>query len=218
MAKHYRDYILKDGKFIGDFETMYRECEDPWKQSSGRDYRSEIAVTLNLLKKHGCRAVVELGCGKGIFTQKIHAAGIPVTGVDIAPTAIRMARSLSPQIPFEVADILDFDLLKRLSPDCILMADVTWYVLDKLDAFLDFYRSLENVRLLHILVTYPPGVQKYGTDKFTTLDEILRYFNLNYEEFGSVSYAENRGHFHTWFMALGPRRETGDTPGLFHDP
>ena len=29
----YQDYVIKDGKFIGDFEGMYRNFDDPWHQS-----------------------------------------------------------------------------------------------------------------------------------------------------------------------------------------
>jgi hypothetical protein len=42
------------------------------------------------------------------------------------------------------------------------------------------------VFLIHLLATYEPGVQKYGADKFTNLDEIIKYFNLEYLEYGFV--------------------------------
>jgi hypothetical protein len=32
--KSYHDYIIKDGQFIGEFEKMYKHCEDPWMQSN----------------------------------------------------------------------------------------------------------------------------------------------------------------------------------------
>ena len=28
----YHDYVIKDGRFIGAFEEMYRNCPDPWHQ------------------------------------------------------------------------------------------------------------------------------------------------------------------------------------------
>lgn len=29
-SKDYHDYVFKDGKFIGAFEEMYQNVEDPW--------------------------------------------------------------------------------------------------------------------------------------------------------------------------------------------
>lgn len=31
--KGYQDYVIKGGKFVGDFEGMYKDCENPWLQS-----------------------------------------------------------------------------------------------------------------------------------------------------------------------------------------
>lgn len=41
----YHQYWIKDGRFIGDFETMYANCEMPWhqdEQSSWIDVRFGI--------------------------------------------------------------------------------------------------------------------------------------------------------------------------------
>ena len=29
MKKNYQDYVIKDGKFIGDFEKCYQDFKDP---------------------------------------------------------------------------------------------------------------------------------------------------------------------------------------------
>lgn len=31
--KDYHDYVIKDGKLIGEFDKMYADCDDPWHQS-----------------------------------------------------------------------------------------------------------------------------------------------------------------------------------------
>ena len=33
MTKKYQDYVIKDGNFVGDFEGLYKDFEDPWYQS-----------------------------------------------------------------------------------------------------------------------------------------------------------------------------------------
>ena len=79
------------------------------------------------------------------------------------------------------------------------MTEITWYVLDRLPGFVDFLRrELPDAFLLHMLVTYPPGVQKYGADAFTDLDGILDYFAMTILESGEVRLAND--HRRTWFL------------------
>ena len=33
VKKRYQDYVIKDGKFVGDFEGLYQNTDDPWLQS-----------------------------------------------------------------------------------------------------------------------------------------------------------------------------------------
>lgn len=68
-----------------------------------------------------------------------------------------------PPCSFHDGDILDFQIYESIGQDAIVMPEITWYILAKLDAYLDFLRSkMLEVYLLHLLTVYPPGVQKYG--------------------------------------------------------
>ena len=29
----YQDFVIKDGEFVGEFEEMYQQVEDPWNQT-----------------------------------------------------------------------------------------------------------------------------------------------------------------------------------------
>jgi hypothetical protein len=112
--------------------------------------------------------------------------------VDISPRAIDKAQAKYPACKFRVGDILDYDIYREFRPDLIVMAEITWYVLDKLDPFLDFLKAeLHDVYLIHLLVTYPAGVQKYGKDKFTTHPEIMSYFGMDYLEWGEIHQADS---------------------------
>ncbi|MES2910643.1 MAG: class I SAM-dependent methyltransferase [Pseudomonadota bacterium] len=203
MPKHerYQDYVIKDGALVGDFEQMYVDHADPWEQTTREEFASEKAVALNLIRKVGAKRVLELGCGFGHYTAKIEALGVQVLGVDISPTAVAKAESLHPACSFQTGDILDFDIYRQFKPDLIVMAEITWYVLDKLDAFLEFLRAeMPDVHLIHLLNTYPPGVQQYGKDKFTNLPEIMAYFGLEYSEWGEITYPEHDGCKRTYFI------------------
>lgn len=204
MPKHprYQDYVIADGKLVGDFEAMYQDFDDPWEQTSREQFASEKAVALNLLTRlkarEGCRRVLELGCGFGDFTARASALGMDAVGMDISETAVSKARQRHPGDEFLSGALRDHDLIKRLAPDVIVMAEITWYVLEDLPAFLTFIRrELPHVYLIHLLMTYAPGVQKYGKEYFTSLDEIKTYFDFDYLESGLVYYG---GGARTWFL------------------
>jgi SAM-dependent methyltransferase len=197
----YQDYVIKDGKLVGEFEQMYQDYEDPWEQTTREAWASEKMVALNFIQKTGARKVVELGCGLGHYTKKINDLGCETLGVDISGTAIEKARAAYPQSQFAVGDILDFSIYRDFQPDVIIMAEITWYVLDKLDEFIVFVsKELPQTKLIHLLTVYPLGVQQYGKDKFTNLDEIKAYFNADYLEWGEICYPEMEGCKRTYFI------------------
>jgi SAM-dependent methyltransferase len=196
----YQDYVIKDGQLVGEFEQMYQDFDDPWEQSTREEWASEKAVALHLIKKLRAQKVIELGCGLGRFTKKIADLGVEVIGVDVSETAIIKAKANYPNCNFIVGDILEFDIYRRYRPDIIVMAEITWYVLDQLDEFIQFMRSeFPDAYLIHLLTTYPEGVQKYGREKFTDLKGIMSYFKAHYAEWGEISYPEMDGCRRTYF-------------------
>lgn len=204
----YQDYVIRSGKLIGEFDQMYQDHDDPWEQTTRETHASEKAVALNMLarlKADGRNLrVLEMGCGLGDFTARIGATGVKAVGMDISPTAIGKARDRHPSIEFVTGSIADHDLIERLAPDVIVMAEITWYVLEQLPAFLKFYKDrLPDAYLIHLLMTYAPGVQQYGKEWFTNLDEIKTYFGLDYLETGLVHYD---GGARTWFLGRPVRR------------
>lgn len=196
MSKRYQDYVIADGKLVGDFENLYKNIDDPWHQSEidhKFDSRRQLAInyTLRLNKEFGIKKVVELGCGFGFMTESLRKLGLNSIGTDISETAIKKARELHPESKFQVLKFNDFQSLFELEPEVIIMAEITWYVLDDLSDFIKNLKEYANklnkpVYLIHLLATYAPGVQKYGKDKFTNLDEILKFFDLNYLEYGYI--------------------------------
>lgn len=192
----YQDYVIQGGRFIGDFEGMYKNFDDPWHQSRKDhifDSRRQLALLAcaRLKDQHNVTSVIELGCGFGFLTEKLRELGFKSIGTDISPTAIQKAQEKNPNSRFEVAEYDDVSILNSFNPDIILMAELTWYILDTLDEFLSGLRIYAQSRpkptfLIHLLTTYKSGTQKYGTDKFTNLEEILEYFNMQYLEYGFI--------------------------------
>jgi SAM-dependent methyltransferase len=206
--KRYQDYVIRDGRLIGEFDQMYRDFPDPWHESTSEEYASDKAAGLNLLARlkarHGIGRVVEIGCGFGHYSARIAALGLATVGLDISKTAIERARNLHPAIEFRVGTFDDYDGLRQQRPDVLVLAEVTWYVLDHLRTFLDFARrDLPDTYILHLLSTYPPGVQEYGTEFFTDLAGIKQFFGMEYLEAGEVKFED--GGARTWFLGTWSR-------------
>jgi SAM-dependent methyltransferase len=66
------------------------------------------AAELVLATVSGPGTVVDLGCGSGIFSQAMAAAGYAVVGVDLAPAMVELARAAVPDGRFMVGSVHDF--------------------------------------------------------------------------------------------------------------
>lgn len=74
----------------------------------------------------------------------------------------------------------EFDYIDNKKTDIIILADITWYILDDLDEFIiNLKNNFKGKYFIHILTTYPNQNQKYGINFFKTHDDIIKYFNMN---------------------------------------
>src|SRR5262249_12552455 len=159
----YQDYVIRDGALIGEFEELYQDFDNPWHQTERERDASEKFIAIRLLQNLGVQKVLELGSGLGQYAGALADAGFEVRGIEISPTAVEKARATYPNVDFQVGDVLDFAKYREFEPDAIVMAEITWLVLEQLDDLLAFLRHEYAGRVLvHLLHTYGPGVQQYG--------------------------------------------------------
>lgn len=105
----YHDYVIKDGKFIGNFEEMYKNCENPWKQKNILGSYSKLCSVTSLYRIQP-KKVLEVGCGLGFFANflKRMLPGTEIIGMDISQSAVDKARGQFPDMTFfqeEVSNI-----------------------------------------------------------------------------------------------------------------
>lgn len=123
----YQDFVIKDGKLVGDFEGLYKNFDDPWHQSRVdhmEDSRRQLAI-MWVRRLHGeyeATRAVELGCGLGHLTQSLQREGIATVGMDISQTAIERARIANPSGVFVQGAIKDFSTIEQFDPDIFIMA------------------------------------------------------------------------------------------------
>ncbi len=139
MKKHkytrYQDYVIQNGRLVGEFDKMYRDFDDPWEQTAHEHEALVKSIGIELLKKYGHKRPLEYGCGLGHYTACLQHEFGAAAGLDISETAIAKAKQRYPQPAFFVGDILNPVPLQTFKPDSLILAEITWYVLDSLSAF-----------------------------------------------------------------------------------
>lgn len=131
--------------------------------------RAMLDIFADLVGDSG--AVVDIGCGPGRITGYLHAAGLRVSGIDLSPEMIRLARRDLPQIGFEVGSMERLELA-----DASLAGIVAWYSIihtppERVPAvFAEFARVLRpggQLLLAFQSPTEPVSVQRFD-HKVTT--------------------------------------------------
>lgn len=92
-------------------------ADEPWD-------RAMLGVFAERVKADDIGPVVEVGCGPGRVAAHLHGLGVAVSGIDLSPGMVAVARRSYPHLTFEVGSILALDL-----PDGELGGVVAWYSL-----------------------------------------------------------------------------------------
>ncbi|TAE73234.1 MAG: class I SAM-dependent methyltransferase [Bacteroidetes bacterium] len=170
----YHDYVIKDGKFVGKFEEMYEKFEDPWTQSVQPNKYSRMAGIVHL-KNIQVKSILECGCGLGYYADWIYKeTNVVPKSVDISAIAIEKAKKIFPKLDFEVADIC-VDLEKYKEVDCIVFAEIIWYILPNLKDIFEVMKTHFKGKYLIVNQVFYKGSQKYGTEYFTNMQEFIDY-------------------------------------------
>lgn len=110
MAEYHR-YVfdVQARRFVGRFDEMYQAEQekgfDSWHQDDLRHL--DRGICLSILQQFNFNRILDVGCGKGAFTQFLKKHNNHVEGVDISPTAITQAKVRYPDIEFRQADVQD---------------------------------------------------------------------------------------------------------------
>ncbi|QII06830.1 class I SAM-dependent methyltransferase [Rhodococcoides fascians A25f] len=66
--------------------------------------------------------VLEVGCGSGRITEHLHQLGLDVTGIDLSPNMVEVARREFPHLTFRVGSMESL-----AAADCSVAGIVAWY-------------------------------------------------------------------------------------------
>jgi SAM-dependent methyltransferase len=84
--------------------------------------RAMLGAFAEIVLADGGGRVADLGCGPGRITGPLHELGLDVSGIDVSPAMVAVAREALPHVSFEVGSMLALGLA-----DGGLAAVVAWY-------------------------------------------------------------------------------------------
>ena len=61
--ERYQDYVIKDGKLVGEFEAMYQDFDNPWDQIFREDSVLSKSVFENISRQGDFKRPYEIGLG-----------------------------------------------------------------------------------------------------------------------------------------------------------
>jgi 2-polyprenyl-3-methyl-5-hydroxy-6-metoxy-1,4-benzoquinol methylase len=76
-------------KMRDEFSLEARFYDKIWGR---RDYDVDIKFLTDLFRKYHCRSVIDIGCGTGNHALRLSRLGYRVTGVDVSPTMLKIAK------------------------------------------------------------------------------------------------------------------------------
>ena len=183
LLRRYQDFVIKDGKFVGEFEKMYQECPNPWPQtvkSLNADPISRHAVTI--IRKNKFKKLFSVGSGKGFHAQWLinQVPDLSVQSCEISKTAVEYSQKHFPDVKVEqrdVKDLRDFDI----QFDVILFREVLWYILpywrDTVEVLTERHKGK------HIIIEISCyDTQSYGRGYFDGPEDFIKKFPFQVKE------------------------------------
>ncbi|MFI6824586.1 class I SAM-dependent DNA methyltransferase [Micromonospora sp. NPDC050187] len=116
------DHHLDDVRAL--YDTVAESYHDlvPPRFAEDAVGRGMLAAFAELVRADGGRPVADLGCGPGHVTGHLSALGLSVSGIDLSPAMVAIARRSHPALRFEVGSMTDLPL-----PDAGLGGIVAWW-------------------------------------------------------------------------------------------
>ena len=89
-SNDYHDYVIKDGRLVGEFENMYQNCDNPWPESI-EDMEANTASKRikKLIDEYKIGSILSLGSGLGSHLNWLIEGheNIKAEGVELSKTA-----------------------------------------------------------------------------------------------------------------------------------
>lgn len=180
VEQPYHKYVfdIENRKFVGQFEQMYKNEEkenyDSWFQDDLTHLGKQISLTI--LNRYNFDSILDIGCGKGTFTNLLKKANNKVIGCDISETAIIKAKSKYRDVEF-LKLTADKALNLKKKWDLVIMMEILSY----LENWKEILAKATSSRYIYISIYLPPNPIGFVKSFKELINEINKYFYIEIE-------------------------------------
>ncbi len=173
--KNPNKYIIKNNKFIRDFDKLYKNIDDPWNQKKNFEFSEQfifcISGLLNRINKNKKKiSVLDIGAGSGILKKYLNK-NFKYTGTDIF-------KNKNKNVIFDDIRVLNNSFINKY--DLIFCLKTIYYVSDDIKVVLNnFKKYLKKNGLL--VISYNLKKKSYS-NKFLTDLKLKKLLNYDFKE------------------------------------
>lgn len=175
----------RDGSSADVFDRLYAHApeNDPWASASPRfryQHRKYDTVA-SLIPAAPYGRALDIGCGTGLFTEKLARTAREVVGIDVSSVAVDIARTRAKRVTnldFMQADVRDVPSSWDGSFDLVTILDTLYYLPPPIDD--DLLKGLAS-RLSRLLS--PGGVLLLANHFFSGMDADSRFTRRIHDAF-----------------------------------
>lgn len=173
--KNPNKYIIKNNKFVRDFDKLYKNINDPWDQKKNFEFSEQfifcISGLLNRINKNKKKiSVLDVGAGSGILKKYLNK-NFKYTGTDIY-------KNKSKNVIFDDIRVLNNSFINKY--DLIFCLKTIYYVSDDIKIVLhNFRKYLKKNGLL--IISYNLKKNSYS-NKFLTDLRLKNLLDNNFKE------------------------------------
>lgn len=224
-SNDYHDFVIKNGKLIGEFEQMYKKsAQIPWQQDE-QENSLNVRLAIELLRCYSpFDFICDFGSGLGFFLDILYRElcykNAKLIAYDVSKTCCEKGKHLFPHINFINYDLmLDGCGKQNLLCDNIskknlfVLRGTLWYVYPAITQVVaNIGKEVNNNDLLLISQNFPPLSSDFcGKEIIPNHEAIISYFNPFFEPLKTIIYEENKSSGNdNWFIGIFVRRDYDD--------
>lgn len=124
--------------------NLYNSLSDVYEMmyTSLINYEEEYLFYSEKLRKHGCKSLIEIGCGTGRLAGSFVDEGFQYTGLDMSTDMLNIAKKNNPGLQFIQGDMRNFELVDKPEA-CIITGRTISYLQTNKDVS-DAFTSIGN--------------------------------------------------------------------------
>ena len=135
------------GRNQSSMENLYNSLSEIYEgmYQTFINYEEEFKFYSQIIRKHKCKSVVEIGCGTGNLASRFTKLYVAYTGIDLSESMLAIARKNNPDCKFIMADMRNFELTER-SDACIITGRSISYMISNKDVYETFLSINKNLK------------------------------------------------------------------------